>query len=349
VTYWTGVWDPRQEAISKEVIALRATRPTRPPVVAFAPNQRPRFSFSERVFVLPGRSWLSFRAAAALLERQGDVTHVFGGTFSWHMFKALGRRPILFTAVVAPAGSVAHMTTQPAAVVVESEAAVQHWIDAGVPRSRVQVVRPGVDLDRFRPLGRPESARFALLFASTPSDPAEIGPRGIPLLVDLARARPDLDVLVPWRRWGDLGRARRTIDDLNPPANFLVAHEGIADMTAWYARAHATVACFAPGVGKSVPTFLLEGLASGRPFLTTCEGVASAARDASAGIMVEPTVASLSSAADRLRDAWAEFSVRARVAAEQYFDVTRFLRQYETLYDDVARASARRSVTARTS
>jgi hypothetical protein len=48
--------------------------------------------------------------------------------------------------------------------------------------------------------------------------PADIGPRGIPLLVELARHRPDVDIILPWRAWGDVDAAREVLGSLRPPA-----------------------------------------------------------------------------------------------------------------------------------
>ena len=146
------------------------------------------------------------RAVAALVEPRGDITHIFGGHFSWHLFRALGRRPILLTAVSAHDGGGPLPRRHLARVAVEIDSGVDDWVRAGVPRDRIAVVRPGIDLDWFTWAPPPASPRFTLLFASTPSDPAEIDARGIGLLVELARSRPDCDA---GRALATMGRCRR--------------------------------------------------------------------------------------------------------------------------------------------
>ena len=158
VTYWTGTWIAAKEAISKEVNALRVGARSGAPVVSFAPGQATRFVERDRALCLSGRAWPLLRAAAAVIERRGDVTHIFGGQFSWHLFRALGRRPILLTAVAPRTGDepLPHMR-RIARVAIEADAAADEWVQAGVPRERVELVPPGVDLDwtgRLRRLRR---------------------------------------------------------------------------------------------------------------------------------------------------------------------------------------------------
>jgi hypothetical protein len=103
-----------------------------------------------------------------------------------------------------------------------------------------------------------------------------------------------------------------------------------------YARAHATIAAFAPGAGKSVPTFILEGLAAGRPFIGTGPQLAEIGRVTGAGLSSDRTVQSLSAAVDGIRDAWPELSARARDAADTLFGVRRFRAEYDALYRELA-------------
>lgn len=337
VTYWTGTWDPDKEAISKEIVSLRTGSRATAPVVAFSSGHSSRLRLGSRVLCLSDRRWLFLRAVAALVESTGQVTHVFGGRASWHLLRSLGRRPILLTAVVAHEGSAPLPTSNLARVVVETDDAVDEWVRAGIAPDRVRVQRPGIDLDRYRRSPPPMSGRFRLLFASTPSDPLEFEARGIPLLVALARLRPDVDVVLPWRQWGDVRKARRAIERLGPPPNFVVLHEETADMREHFARAHATVAMFARGVGKACPNSVVEGFASGRPAIVASDGSLSALIEASgAGVVSNRDARALSVAVDRLRAGWPAYAERARRLAEAQFDLRAFRSRYEQLYEEIA-------------
>src|SRR6185295_7622410 len=97
VTYWTGVWQPGREALSNEVQVLRDLNGGRAPVVSFSSGQRSRVSIGERVIRLSAERWALLRAVAAAVEPRGAVTHVFGALDEWHLLRAVGRRPVVFT------------------------------------------------------------------------------------------------------------------------------------------------------------------------------------------------------------------------------------------------------------
>jgi glycosyltransferase involved in cell wall biosynthesis len=333
VTYWTGTWDPSREAISKEVEMLRRRSAVLAPVVSFSPGQRSAFEPGQRVLRLSHRRWVTLRAVAALVERRGDITHVFGGFSSWHLLRALGRRPILVTAVVARRDGERLPNRDVACVAVEGESAIEDWVNAGIPRDRVVTLLPGVDLVWFQYTEPPPPARFTMLFASTPADAHEIEGRGIPLLVETARARPDIDVLLPWRNWGNLPAARRTLEALRPPPNVHIHYETITDIRAMYSQAHCVVATFRPGFGKLCPNSVIEALACGRPAIVSANcGIASLVLRTGSGIVVSPTVRDITQAIDVIKETFPDYSRRARVAAEACFDVRRFLDEYQQLY-----------------
>jgi glycosyltransferase involved in cell wall biosynthesis len=337
VTYWTGTWDPRKEAISKEIGHLRVADRSRALVVAFSARQPLRFRRRERVLTFGHRHWPVLRALAPLLERAGDVTHVFGGAESWHLIRSIGRRPIVLTAVVhaKPGDRLPHARF--ARVVVEADALIEEWATRGVPRTALTVVYPGIDLDRYAFAPRQRTERLRLLFASSPSEPSEIDARGIPLLIELARVRHDIEIVVPWRLWGDVDGAAAVLDGLRPPPNFHVCREHDVDMRRYFAQADATIVCFRAGVGKVLPNFVLEGLAVGRPCLATREsGLASLLETSGAGVVCERSVASLAAAVDILRASLDERAVRARELAERLFDLRAFRAAYESIYRDVS-------------
>src|SRR4026209_786748 len=151
VTYWTGTWDPVREAISKEVQTLRrAIRPSAP-VISLSAGQRTSISLRDRVIRLAGAQWMVFRATAALVEPFGDVTHAFGALNAWHLPRALGRRPIIFTvALPGPALEPALYDTV-TMFVVESECLADDLRRAGVSADKIRVIYPGVNLADYRP------------------------------------------------------------------------------------------------------------------------------------------------------------------------------------------------------
>jgi glycosyltransferase involved in cell wall biosynthesis len=348
VTYWTGIWEPSREALSKQVAQLRRDVAPHAPVVSVA-GQRTRLDPAQRVLCLNNRRHWTCWAVARALEPRGDITHVFGAVDSWLYLRVLGRRPILFTVAIPGPLLDRRLYRHVAIFAAESQALARQLRDAGVPAERICCIPPGIDLTAFQPHAMPESTgRLRLLFASTPSLVEEIDVRGLPLLIELARARQDVDIVVPWRNWGNVAASLRAIDAQSPPPNFIVRSGDVADMRAEYARAHATICAFAPGFGKSYPNFVAEGMACGRPALVTEDcGIAELVAAAAAGTVVPRTVDGLVAGIDRLRDGLPAFAANARTAAERHLDVNASHRAYRAIYDRMLRAAARQSAARR--
>jgi glycosyltransferase involved in cell wall biosynthesis len=348
VTYWTGRWEPDKEAISKEVQALRIGHRATSPVVSIAPGQRFSIDVADRVLRLPTRLWPVLRAAALAIEPTGDVSHVFGGFSSWHLLRALGRRAVILTAVTAGDGSTAVLPRAPQIVAVESEELVDEWIAAGVSRDRIRVVYPGVDLRRYVPIPQSHAGRFQLLFASSPSTAAEFEPRGIPLLVELARVRPDIDIVVPWRRWGFSTESQAALAALHPPGNLIVHSEDVHDMRRYYGQAHATVALFDRTGGKACPNSVLEGFACARPALVSSDVVISPLLERSgAAVVVDRRIEALSKGVDQLMARADSMSAGAAELAQRMFNLERFQRDYAAMYETVSADRVRQGLHER--
>jgi glycosyltransferase involved in cell wall biosynthesis len=345
VTYWSHNWDPDKEAISKEIAALRVDGRSRAPVVAFSPEQPTHFRIRDRVITLSGRRWIALRILAAGIEPLGDITHIFGGSSSWHLFRSLGRRPIVLTSVVLGAHDTGSDYSHLSAVVIEAEVQAHEWLSAGVSKEKIYRIFPGVDLTVYTPqaVSGDPAQKVNLLFASSPSNIDEIALRGVPLLVELARHRSDVEITIPWRRWGNVEATQKRLGELRPPSNFNVVFEDVVDMRRYYARSHAAIACFATSSGKACPNFVVEALAMGRPcILTSNIGIAETVANAGAGIVCESSLESVSTAVDKLKTQWAQLAANARNLAEAQFSAGQFRRGYENLYQHLATPRTRR-------
>lgn len=341
VTYWTGTWQPAREAISKEVQTLRRAVQPAAPVVSLAAGQRSAISVRDRVVRLAGARWLTFRATAALLEPVGDVTHAFGAMNAWHMLRALGRRPIIFTVVLPGPALEQALYDKVTVFAAESECLADDLRRAGIGADRIRVVYPGVDLEEYRPVSRATRERFQVLFASAPSDVKEFEARGITLLVEVARLCPEIDVTLLWRSWGDQQTARRAFANLTPPPNIRIDMRRGRDMASVYQEADAVACLYEPGFGKSCPNSIVEALACGVPALVsaTCGIAGLVARDG-AGIATTRDPADVAEAVRTLRGDHARFAAAARRIAERHFDVRRFVDTYARLYQSTAATAA---------
>jgi glycosyltransferase involved in cell wall biosynthesis len=350
LTYWTGTFEPVREAISKEIETLRRAVQPSAPVVSLSAGQRSALSVRDRVLRLAGSRWMTYRAAAALVEPLGDVTHVFGAVNAWHALKALGARPIVFTVALPGPALEPALYDKVSVFAAESACLADDLRRAGVNGDRIRVIYPGVDLSEYQPATRRAHDRFQVLFASAPKDAGEFSVRGIPSLVELARLCPEIDVTLLWRSWGDQDAARRAFANLAPPGNIRIEMRNGRSMASIYQQADAVACLYGPGFGKSCPNSIVEALACGVPALmsSTCGIAGVVARDGG-GIATTLDPAAVAEAARTLRREHAQFAAAARRLAERHFDIRQFVNTYMQLYESTAetvrhRASMRPAV-----
>jgi glycosyltransferase involved in cell wall biosynthesis len=349
VTYWTGIWEPTREAISKEVQTLRRAVQPSAPVVSFSAGQSSAMWPRDRVVRLSGARWMTMRAMAAVVEPIGHVTHVFGAVNAWHFMRALGRRPIVFTVALPGAPLESALYDKVEVFAAESESLADDLRRAGIASDRIRVIYPGVSLDEYRPVTRSSRERFQLLFASAPKGPSEFQARGIPLLIELARLCPEIDVTLLWRSWGDQDASRRAFTSLNPPPNIRIDVRRGRDMAAVYQEADAVACLYEPGFGKSCPNSVVEALACGVPALVSAScGIAGLVAEQEAGIATTHHPADVAEAARTLSREHTRYSSAARSLAERHFDIRQFVDAYARLYDATAdTGNASRSVPTR--
>jgi len=225
VAYWTGTWEPQREAISKEIMMLRASSRSRLPIVSFSPDQRSAYRRRERAILLSSRRWMTLRAIAAAVEPAADLNHVFGGLESWHLLRSIGRRPILLTAALRSPASIDRRQVEKVGVfAAEAPVLVDDLRRCGVPDDRIRVwCIPESNLAEHSPTPLP-AGRLRVLFASSPRTPLGLADRGIPVLVEAARHLPDVDFVFLWRQLGRSDRRRPCVAGVGP-ARERVDHE----------------------------------------------------------------------------------------------------------------------------
>jgi glycosyltransferase involved in cell wall biosynthesis len=252
---------------------------------------------------------------------------------AWHFLRSLGRRPIIFTVTIPGSALEPALYEKVAVFAAESECLAEDLHRAGIHSDRIRVIYPGVDLEEFAPAPRATRDRFHVLFASSPSDVSEFDARGIPLLIDLARLCPEIDVTLLWRSWGDQHVARRAFANLNPPQNIRIDVRRGRNMASVYRDADAIACLYEPGFGKSCPNSVVEALACGVPTLVsdTC-GIAGLVTRGGAGIATTRNASDVAQAARTLIKEHARFAAAARRLAERHFDVRHFIDAYAQLY-----------------
>ena len=334
VVFWTGHYDPRSEAISKEIHALRGVLP-RSRTISLTEKGRPAG------LAAPGTLWPGprlYRAAARplawWLDRDRPVHHIFYG---WpptpFLARLRGRRTVMTCVSGLPEG------WEPGAargglrrLVVESPQDRERALAAGWPEETLHCILPGVDLNEFRPAPPPPpDVPFTLLFAGVPFLPGYAEARGLDILLEAARRVPDVRFRLLCR-----GFVPEAVEEARREglANLDVDTTIHADMNSVYTDCHAAVVPFRRStMNKSCPNSLLESLASGRPVLASeAAGIAPLLAEEGAAETFPPTPEGMVAGMDALRTSYEKRHRAARPCAERLFALPRFIEEYRKLY-----------------
>jgi glycosyltransferase involved in cell wall biosynthesis len=336
------------EGCSKDVFALKDHFPSSR-VFGLSRFYLLRISWRERYFGLNVRLYRLFRVLALLWEARSDVNHIYGSLSEWFFLRALRRRPTVLTVATCAAPLQPEEYRHITRFVTHSRKTTESMIARGFDRAVIREIYPGIDLDRFASEPRlaawpfaPDSGgdgRFRVLFASTPNWPDGLKVKGVDLMIDTARALPDVEFCMLWRPWPG---AAELVESIKRRAtlNVRIPLAAISDMRPVYQAADATIAPFLTEDNTKIcPTSLVESLACGRPLLVSSEvGIARLVRDEGCGVVFDPTPEALAAAVQTLRDNYRQYSARARPTAEKHFSLADCQRRHEQLYEEMVTA-----------
>jgi glycosyltransferase involved in cell wall biosynthesis len=344
ILYCTGWLSPGLEGTSSEVFGLRRSFPSSW-ILGLSRSYRVRASIRHRYLGLHVRLYPLYRLIAPLLERRASISHVYGSIGDWHLLRVLRRRPIVMTVAVTANALDPRMYERVRRFVIHGEDTAADLARVGIDPALVQVVRPGIDLERFTPTPPPPLARgdrFRILFATAPTELDGIRARGVDLLLDVADRLPDVDLHLVWRPWPGAQAVVDRFVGSRPRQNVQVTLGAIPDMARRYEACHATVAPFRIREDMKVcPTSLCESLASGRPVIVSSKvGIAALVDAEACGVVADPTVEGLCQAIETLRRGYARLQAGARRTAERHFDGARCAEAYARIYSAVASAHA---------
>lgn len=334
IAYWIFNYAPQWEAAAKELRFLsQELRPhydTR--VISLNMRDRTlRLRGPEKSLPLP------FALLALPLLRWArsafPINHIFASLTERLLIPRLkGERTILTVTKDSPAlgaieRNLAHLRDI-RYVVVESEWHRELLRQGGVGEEAIQLIRPGVEIRPYREA----KGAFTVLFATSPLSGHDLLSRGVFLLVQAAKALPDVRFLMVWRDHAltDLQSviAREQVDNVE------IWNGLIPDMGAVYDQVHATAL---PGLTaaslKPAPHSGLESLAHGKPLLVSRPtSIAPLVARAGCGLEFDPSVDALVEAIHRLRDHYPEYQATCHDTARRYFSRAVFLERYRELY-----------------
>ena len=319
---------PGTDAVFQEVSALCARFPAT--TLNLFPGTRPSRWIPRPLYGLHCRGDLLLQAPAH------DLCHLFFPVlYPFPVLRRL-RGPLVYSVVAGLAGQPRPALGDLAdrlTVVVSNERdrdQAQAW---GL--ARVRLIRPGIDIERFRPTPLPPAPPFVVLVGSAPWTRAQFRTKGIDALLGAAARLPDLRLVFLWRGLHRDVLAER-MARLGVAGQCEVINEH-ADVAALLARCHATaVLADSSKLVKAWPHSLLESLSCGRPVLVSAAvPMADYVAAQSCGVVCpDLSVPTVTAHLAQLRDRREALAAQTTGAAAG-FALPRFLDAHAELYRDV--------------
>jgi glycosyltransferase involved in cell wall biosynthesis len=268
-------------------------------------------------------------------DRDVDLHHVYAPELYLLPLLWFVKRPVVYTvtAGVGPAGRQppTSFLERLGAIVVPSRPDLEALTGRGLRNAHLVV--PGIAVARFAHTPAPVGPSFVLLSGSAPWTREQFRSKGVDLLLEVARAMPDLRLVLLWR--GVL------LSELVARVNRLALSDRVeilreqVDVSRVLTRVHAAVVLAArPGLVKAYPHSLLEALAAGRPVLVTDGNpMAEYVRDTGCGRVVRGLrAADLIEAIRLLRQDYAWYQTRAAEVGQRDFSQDALVAAHRELY-----------------
>jgi glycosyltransferase involved in cell wall biosynthesis len=167
-----------------------------------------------------------------------------------------------------------------------SECIRQRMLQAGSPSEKIQLIRNGVDLERFRPAAPPGAAeaRKTIVFGGR-LDPIKRPSLLVDIASELVKLRGCRDFRVVVAGDGPVGESLRArVRRAGLDSVFaLLGH--VDDMPKVLAEADVVVV---PSRAEGIPLIVLEAMATAKPVVCSAVGAVSEALDSSTGILIDP-------------------------------------------------------------
>lgn len=333
IIYWTGVYSPENEAVSKEISLLHTHFP-QSFVYGISARDFFKFSFKKKYFVHYYRPYRLAPKLVSVIAKKFDISHIYHSLDNWYFLEHLEKKPIILTA--ATGGEVLDIQTYEKIekIVVESEYDLMRVKNAGIKKGKISLIYPGLDLSQFS-YNEPEGD-FSILFASSPFAKEYFSARGVELLLSTTELCQDVHFILAWRKWaGTIQLIQKMVKD---KINVTLDIENFKDMRPLLNRAHAVIAPFTSHqLTKPCPHSVIECLAAGKPVLVSDKvGIAHIIQENNCGIVFKPDTEDLVRAIEELKKNYTAYQKNARTYAEEYFSKESFLKQYELLYSAIS-------------
>jgi glycosyltransferase involved in cell wall biosynthesis len=270
------------------------------------------------------------------MEEEITLHHIYNpDPYPFPVLKWL-RKPIIYTLVsgLAAEGAISCSFFRQTihTVVVSNERNLVQLKSAGL--HNVHLIPPGIDTTRFTYTSPPSLKDGLILLAgSAPWTVGQFRLKGIDLLLEAARRRPDLRLVFLWRGvlWKEM--ARRVQQSGVAPRVEVLNYR--VDVNRILSRVHAGVCLVEdPAVLKAYPNSLLEAVVAGRPILVNARlPIADYVAAKGCGVVIERMdVEGLLAGLDELARDYPRWQANTGAAD---FPLERLVAAYSTLYQEL--------------
>jgi glycosyltransferase involved in cell wall biosynthesis len=342
IIYWSiSCLEPKIEAVSKEIFQLAEYFPNS---WIFGVNTQYLFkiSLSQHYIGFHPKFDSLLRLLIPLVESSCRINHVYGEICPWIFYKTLKRKPLVLTI----ASEKGHFQTDFMArchkVIVQTETLRREILDLGIEHAKVELIYPAVDLAYFRPMGK--VGRFSkhprVLFATAPRSQEEMTGRGVDLVLEAAKANPDIHYRLlyrPWKSGYTSLRPTRELISSYALANVMLTNSIIQDMASIYNSHHFTLIPYTqPDGGKECPNSLIESLSCGIPVvISSISRFAYFIDEHKCGVVFKPMPHDLVTAIEAGMAQYEELSRNAVITAHQYFSKELYINRMKNIYQKI--------------
>jgi glycosyltransferase involved in cell wall biosynthesis len=279
------------------------------------------------------------------LERSVDLHHLYHAELYPFPVLRLLRKPVVYTVVSGLDPERLPSTrflARLGAIALPIPRDRERLLGAGFTRGHV--VPAGIDVSRYTCKPAEPHGTFVLLVGSAPWTREQFRTKGLDALLELARRRPSLRLVILWRGWL-LAELQQRIASLGVAGQVEVVTERI-DVALLLDRIHAAVVLAEEGrLVKAFPHSLLEALACGRPVLLSDRiAMADYVDETECGCVVRGIdVDALQEGLRRLEGGYDRLQANARRVGQRDFSQERLVERYRELYESVLAPGPQRS------
>ena len=338
VTYWMFNYEPRWEAVSRELKCLADHANARFDTHVYSFNlhgKELKMSGRERFYPLP-YGFMILPMLYKLRARHG-INHFFASAGERIVTRMLAGSSSILTVAKGTRSLSAFERNLDLLkgfkfVVVEAERDRQLLQQGGVDAESIKVIYPGFDIAPYNPIRGP----LRLLFASSPFGRYDLLERGLYLIVEAARRLPDVKFLIIWRE-RHLDRMLSLVGERGLP-NVEIHNGYVRNMGEVYDSVHGTVVVGLESNSlKPCPHSALESLAHGKPVVTSwMTSLARIVHDRECGVCCEPNIEDFVTAVGQLREHYDRYQSRCHDVVNTTFRKDVFLKKYMSIYQDMA-------------